>query len=66
MTVVPTALRRSRSNRMVAGVIGGVAQYLEVDPTLARVLFVIVSVVSAAFPGFLVYGILWLVIPDER
>jgi phage shock protein C len=50
---------------MVAGVVGGLAEYLGVDPTLARVVFVVVSIVSAAFPGLLVYGILWLVIPAE-
>jgi phage shock protein C len=65
MAAVRTSLRRSRTNRMVAGVVGGLAEYLGVDPTLARVVFVVVSIVSAAFPGLLVYGILWLVIPAE-
>jgi phage shock protein C len=50
---------------MVAGVIGGLAEYFDLDPTLARVIFVAVSVLSAAFPGLLVYGVLWLVIPKE-
>lgn len=58
-------LRRSRTNRMVAGVIGGLAEYLGRDATLLRVLYVILSVVSAAFPGILVYIILWVVIPEE-
>lgn len=66
MAAVRSALRRSRSNRMLAGVVGGIAEYLGVDATVARVVFVIVSIVSAAFPGLLVYGILWLVIPDDR
>ena len=57
-------LRRSRSNRMVAGVVGGLAEYWSVDPTLARVVYVVASVLSAAFPGLLVYLILWLVIPE--
>ena len=57
-------LRRSRTNRMIAGVVGGLAEYWSIDPTLARVIFVIVSVVSAAFPGILVYGLLWLLIPE--
>jgi phage shock protein C len=59
------ALRRSRSNRMIAGVIGGLASYWSIDPTLARVVYVVGSIVSAAFPGALVYLILWLVIPEE-
>ena len=57
-------LRRSRSNRMIAGVVGGLADYWALDPTLARVIFVVVSILSAAFPGILVYAVLWLVIPD--
>ena len=58
-------LRRSRTNRMVAGVVGGLAEYFAVDPSLARVVYVVASVLSAAFPGILVYLILWLVIPEE-
>lgn len=58
-------LRRSRTNRMVAGVIGGLAEYWSIDPTLARVGFVIVSIISVAFPGLLVYALLWLIVPEE-
>jgi phage shock protein C len=57
-------LRRSRSNRMVAGVVGGLAEYWSVDPTLARVVYVVASILSAAFPGLLVYILLWLIIPE--
>jgi len=57
-------LRRSRTNRMVAGVVGGLAEYWSVDPTLARVVYVVASVLSAAFPGLLVYLLLWLIIPE--
>ena len=57
-------LRRSRSKRMVAGVIAGIADYFGIDVTLARVIYVAGSVLSAAFPGALVYVLLWLVIPE--
>jgi phage shock protein C len=57
-------LRRSRSNRMIAGVVGGLAKYFGVDPTLARVLYVIGSIVSAGFPGILVYLVLWAIVPE--
>jgi phage shock protein C len=57
-------LRRSRSNRMIAGVVAGLAEYLGIDVTLARVIYVIAAVLSAAFPGALVYLVLWLVIPE--
>jgi len=59
------ALRRSRSNRIIAGVVGGLADYVGVDPALARVIYVLVSVFSAAFPGILVYLILWIVMPGD-
>ena len=58
------ALMRSRRNRMIAGVCGGLAEWLGWDPTLVRVLYVVVSVVSAAFPGILVYVILWVLMPE--
>lgn len=57
-------LRRSRSKRMVAGVVAGLADYVGIDVTLARVIYVVVSVLSAAFPGALVYVLLWLLIPE--
>ena len=58
-------LRRSRQNRMIAGVCGGIAEWLGWDATLVRILYVVVSVVSAAFPGMLAYVILWLLMPDS-
>ena len=58
-------LRRSRDNRLIAGVVAGLAAYVNVDVTLHRVAYVIVSILSAAFPGILVYVILWLLVPVE-
>ena len=59
-------LRRSRTNRQLAGVIGGLAEYLGMDATLLRVIYVVGSIVSVAFPGILVYLVLWAVIPEAR
>jgi phage shock protein C len=59
-------LRRSRSNRQLAGVVGGLAEYFGMDATLLRVIYVIVSIVSVAFPGALVYVLLWLLIPEAE
>jgi phage shock protein PspC (stress-responsive transcriptional regulator) len=56
-------LRRSRRHRMIGGVCGGLAEWLGWDPTLLRVVYVAVSVCSAAFPGILVYLVLWIVMP---
>ena len=57
------ALQRSRRNKVVAGVCGGIADWLGWDPTVVRVLYVLVSVASAAFPGILVYLLLWVLMP---
>lgn len=59
-------LRRSRTNRMLTGVCGGIARWLGWDPTLVRVLYVAVSVLSAGFPGLLVYILLSFVMPAEE
>jgi phage shock protein PspC (stress-responsive transcriptional regulator) len=48
---------------MIAGVCGGIAEWLGWDPTLVRVLYVVISVVSVAFPGILVYLLLWIIMP---
>lgn len=66
MVNVRTPLRRSRSNRWIAGVVSGLAQYLGMDVPLARALYVLVSILSAAFPGMLVYLILWILVPEEE
>lgn len=66
MTDSTAPLRRSRSNRMIAGVVAGLARYLGMDVSLARVLYVLISIFSAAFPGILVYVIFWLVVPQEE
>ncbi len=58
-------LYRSSRNCLVAGVCGGLAEYLGLDPTLVRLGYVLLSVLSAAFPGILVYLIAWLIIPRD-
>lgn len=51
--------------KVVGGVCGGIANYLGLDPTLVRAGYLILSILSAAFPGILVYAILWIIMPDE-
>jgi phage shock protein C len=58
-------LKRS-SNKIIAGVCGGLAEYFNWDPTLVRIGYVLVSILSAAFPGILVYIILWVVMPPPE
>lgn len=59
-------LRRTSNDRMVAGVMGGTAQYFGLDANLLRIVYVVGSILSAAFPGILVYCVLWLVIPNDQ
>jgi len=56
-------LYRSRQHKMIAGVCGGIADWLGWDPTVVRVLYVVVSIVSVAFPGILCYLLLWIIMP---
>jgi phage shock protein C len=61
--VPPRRLTRSAKHKMIAGVCGGLAEYFVLDPTLVRVAYVIISIISAAFPGILAYIILMFVMP---
>jgi len=65
MTHIPEVrrLERSRSDRMVAGVSGGLARYFEIHPAVFRVGFVVLTLLGGA--GLLIYAAAWLVIPDE-
>lgn len=66
MADVSRPLRRSRTDRQIAGVVGGLAEYFGMDPTLLRVIYLVGSIVSAAFPGLLVYLLLWILIPEAE
>jgi phage shock protein C len=62
----PRRLTRSNRNKMIAGVCGGLAEYLNVDPTVMRVLYVLVSILSVAFPGIIAYVILMFLMPPPE
>jgi phage shock protein PspC (stress-responsive transcriptional regulator) len=62
---VTGTLARSRDDRVLAGVMGGIARRFGWNSTLLRVVFVVVSIASAGFPGILVYLLLWLLMPEE-
>ena len=57
-------LHRSRNHRMIAGVMGGIAEYLGWSPNLTRLLFIAISTLVAGVPGILIYVILWLIMPN--
>ena len=50
---------------MIGGVCGGIARWLGWDPTLVRIVYVCVSILSAGFPGTLVYVVLWILMPED-
>ena len=58
-------LTRSATDKMLCGVCGGIAEYLDVDPTIIRVAYVVMSLFSVAFPGLILYIILALIIPQK-
>jgi phage shock protein C len=65
-TMPTKRLARDPNHKWVAGVCGGIARWLDADPDIVRLIYVLLSVVSAAFPGTLVYLILWAVMPIEE
>lgn len=58
-------LIRPRENRMIAGVCAGFAEYMNLDVSLVRLLFVALTLVTAVFPMGLFYIIAWIIIPEE-
>jgi len=54
------------SNKMLAGVCAGIGEYLGIDPTVIRVIYTVLTIFSAAFPGILLYIILMLLIPQAE
>ena len=60
----PRVVRRSRSERVIAGVCGGVGRYLGVDPVLLRIAFIILALANGL--GLIAYVVAWVAIPEER
>ena len=58
------ALKKSR-NKIIAGVCGGIAEWLGWNATLVRILYILASIISAAFPGIIVYIILMILMPSS-
>lgn len=61
---MPNAPLKRSHDRVIAGVCGGLAAWFGWKPDRVRIAYVIVSILSAAFPGIIVYLLLWLVMPD--
>jgi len=61
----PKRLTRSRKDRMIAGVCGGLANYMIVDPTIVRLVFALATFFTVVFPGIIIYLLMWIIIPKE-
>ncbi|AXI03605.1 PspC domain-containing protein [Aquirhabdus parva] len=59
-------LQRSTQHHMIAGVMGGIAERFGWNANLVRLVFIAISLASAAFPGILVYIVLWILIPKQQ
>jgi phage shock protein C len=59
----PKRLHRSRTEKMIGGVCGGLAEYFNIDPTLVRVLWIVLTLMPLPGSGLLAYIILWAVMP---
>ncbi len=58
-------LYRSTTDRWIAGVCGGIGEYLEIDPNVIRVIWVIITALTGFLPGILVYILLWIILPQR-
>jgi len=59
-------LARSRKDRMIGGVCGGIAEYFGWPSWMVRFAYVLISLLSAAFPGILIYILLWFLMPEKQ
>ena len=59
-------LMRSTNDRLLGGVCAGLAEYFDFDPVLVRIAYAFLTIFSAAFPGLLLYIVMWIVMPEKR
>jgi len=62
----PKRLTRSSKDKMLAGVCGGIANYMDVDPTIVRLIFALATFFTVVFPGVIIYLIMWIVVPKDQ
>lgn len=61
----PKRWHRSRSDRRLSGVLGGLAGYFDIDPSLVRVVYAVGTLFTGFIPGIVLYVLLWMVVPPE-
>jgi phage shock protein C len=57
-------LSKSKKNKVISGVCGGIAEYFNIDPSIVRILWAVISIFSAAFPGIILYIVCAVVMPE--
>lgn len=63
-TAPPSRLYRSTTNRMIAGVAGGLGEYFNIDPTIIRIIFILLTLFNGI--GLVVYILMWIIVPTEN
>ena len=58
-------LYRSRENKVIAGIFGGLGEYFDIDPTVLRLIFLVLVILTAVFPGILFYILARLIVPEK-
>jgi phage shock protein PspC (stress-responsive transcriptional regulator) len=59
-------LHLSKNNKIIGGVCGGLAEYFNFDPTIIRLIWLIVVILSGFFPGIFIYLVCWLIMPQQK
>ena len=64
--MVRKLLYRSRTNRVLGGICGGLGEYLDIDPTVIRLVWVVIVIFTGIVPGILAYLLLLLIVPEKK
>jgi phage shock protein PspC (stress-responsive transcriptional regulator) len=63
--MVKKKLYRSKKERMIGGVCGGIGEFLEIDPTIVRVIWAFLTILSIGV-GIIAYILAWIIIPEKK
>ena len=58
-------LYRSKKNRVISGVCAGIAEYLNIDPTIVRLVYILLTIFTAVAPFVLIYLVMWIIVPER-
>jgi len=58
-------LFRSDADSVLAGICGGIGEYIRVDPVVVRLLWIVVTLLTGIVPGLLIYGLAWIIVPQR-